>query len=254
MNKRLEKLVNGLKINKDDLSVDITKDEFTFKEIYALSLELKVSLRDLFSTMVLSDLFYSAKSLIKGIENGEFDKVKKTILSGYVFNCNDKLYFTNRKYRIVEKDCLPEDVAMKLFELLIKNDEWDMARRLSSKGLYYKFTTLDDKNIKYLLGDINEDILSPDYYAAEIYKLLDDESKKTVKDLMMMHYVYIVLAYKEAKNEGLKIEFISENSFTVSKKIGDDEYEYRIYLIDDLYKEFDKESQEIVIRLLKEIR
>ena len=71
---------------------------------------------------------------------------------------------------------------------------------------------------------------------------------------MMMHYVYIVLAYKEAKNEGLKIEFISENSFTVSKKIGDDEYEYRIYLIDDLYKEFDKESQEIVIRLLKEIR
>ena len=38
------------------------------------------------------------------------------------------------------------------------------------------------------------------------------------------------------------------------KKIGDDEYEYRIYLIDDLYNEFDKESQEIVIRLLKEIR
>lgn len=254
MNQNLERLIKDLKITKNDLSVDITKDKFTFDEFYQLSLDMKLSLRELMLTLIKPDIYYSAISFSNGVLNGDINKVKKTILFGYVVNCNDILYFSNTNYRILEKYKISDDVVIKLFELLIQFNEWDIARKLSSKNLYYKFSSVDNLNINYLLGDISGDILSPDIYARNIYKNLDEESKKIVRDLMIMHYFYVMLAYKEAKKQGLKVKLEWDSSFFVSKEITENNREYQKYFIDDLYQEFDQESQKIILKIFREIK
>lgn len=253
MKEKLEQLIKNLGMQLEDLKIDVEKNEYTFNEIFDLALNLKFPIRNLVVTLVNPNISYNLKSFEIAIKKAEIEKVKRNILSGYIINVEDKLYFYNRQYNITKKNRLSVETTNALFELLLKNDEWQIARMLSSKGLYYKFQDLNDSKLKYLLGDLEKDLLFPDYYTAKIYKELDDKSKEIVKNLLVKNYKRLVEIFENAKKDKLDIT-VEGDVFTTLKRLSEGKIDYNVYSIDDTYKVFEKEEQKIVKEIIKKIK
>ena len=262
MNKNLKKFLELRGLTIEDLGLDPNKDEFTFEEIFNLSIELQLPFKSLFSTVVRNKTYYSVKSFERGVLNGEIDKVVNTIVAGYVLNINDKLYYTNTNYRISDKNLVNKEVSDKLLELLLMNNYWLIARMISSKNYYYKFNNIFDERfpenslINYLLGKYDFDSLSTinlDYYSELIFNGLDFDSQEYVKNILMENYRCLFSAYSYGKSEGENFE-IGKNYFAYFIEKTEDEQTYHMHFITDIYKNFSAEEQKEVTEILELIK
>ena len=262
MNKNLKKLLKVNNLTMEDLGLDPNKEKFTFDEIYNLSIETGLPLKSVFSSVLRNNEYYSVKAFERGVLNGEIEKVIKTIVSGYVLNVNDKLYFVNTNYRLTEKNLINYEESYKLLELLLINNEWALARRLSSKNFFYKFDNIYDERfpkgalLNYLLGeyDFESNItVDLDYYSDYLFNNLEPKSKEEVKNLLMENYRCLFSAYLYGKAEGEKFE-IDKNYFAYFIKEDEENQTYYMHFITDIYKNFSDEEQKEVIRILEVIK
>ena len=60
MNKNLKKFLELRGLTIEDLGLDPNKDEFTFEEIFNLSIELQLPFKSLFSAVVRNKTYYSS--------------------------------------------------------------------------------------------------------------------------------------------------------------------------------------------------
>ena len=262
MNKNLKQLLKMNNLTMEDLGLDPNTERFTFEEIYNLSMETGLPLKNVFSSVLRNDVYYSVKAFERGVLNGEIEKVIKTIVSGYVLNVNDKLYFANTNYRLSGKNLIDDEVAYKLLELLLMNNECVLARRLSSKNLFYKFDNIYDERfpegalLSYLLGEYDFEsnrTVDLDYYSDYLYNNLEPKSKEEVKSLLMENYKCLVSAYLYGKAEGEKFE-IGKNYFAYFIKEDEENQTYYMHFIPDIYKNFSDDEQKEVITILEAIK
>lgn len=250
----MEKFIQRLSENKNlnlkeiqnKLNIDFSKKEYTIEEIQKISKELKVSLRDMFETILHINNCYSKSSLQRALDNNEVEKVISTVACNHVVNVNGEIYFALKHNRIIEREKLSEEYSMKLLKLLLENGEWELARSLSSKNMFYRFDKLDNNSMKYLLGESINGMLSPDYFFKEAYSCLNQEYKDKVYELMLNHYKNIVNVCKSSEivEKGDKIIIIKQPS---------SDGVYGIYL-DDSYEAFEDTKKEEIIKLLNEIK
>ena len=262
MNKNLKHLLELKGLTMEDLGLDPNKEEFTFEEIFNLSIELQLPFKNLFSTVVRNKTYYSVKSFERGVLNGEIDKVVNTIVAGYVLNINDKLYYTNTNYRISNKNLVDKEVSDKLLELLLMNNYWLLARMISSKDYYYKFDNAFDERfpkdalINYLLGKYDFDSLCTinlDYYSKLVFNNLNLKSKEYMKNILMENYRVLFSAYLYGKAEGENFE-MGKNYFAYFIKEDEENQTYYMHFITDIYKNFSDEEQKEVINILEAIK
>lgn len=243
-------------ISKEELQSKLTfsldKEAFTLEEICELSYNLDTEISQLFTCLCNQDIYNTLSSFCDGIKSKDYPRVKRTILAGKLVNVEDKLYFNNRHLRIVHKNALSTEMADMLFKLLLDNNDYVLARMLSSKDLYYKFNKIESESyLNYLLGDTNANVLEPDCYAAEIYKALPIEDKKVVEKLLINNYSKLADIYTKAVQDGLLIDK-TPNLFTV-KFNKDDNVRIDFYFIDDVYNSFNEELKAKALEILKPI-
>lgn len=234
---------------KNKLGFDLTKNEYSFKEIYSLSQEANLTPTDVVVAMCSPNVAYSKETFEKAILERDIDKVKNTILIGNIILFGNKLYFKSRKYRLLKSDYLSKTLTNKLFELLFDYDEVRLASRLSSKQLFYKNHIISNSYLRYLLGDIYGELLEVEDYAIDAYKYLNEDAKLIVKEDLVANYNKLVEIFKKAKEENTLVD-VKEGSFIY--KLSDTEY--RLCIIDQTYLAFEEEDKEAISSLLSEIK
>ena len=262
MNKNLKKLLKMNNLTMEDLGLDPNTEKFTFDEIFNLSIETGLPLKSVFSSVLRNNVYYSVKEFERGVLNGEIEKVIKTIVSGYVLNVNDKLYFVNTNYRLKEKNVINDETAYKLLELLLLNNKWVLAKSLSSRNFFYKFDNIYDERfpkgalLNYLLGEYDFEsnmTANLEYYSDYLFNNLEPKSKEEVKSLLMENYRCLLKAYHFGKEKGEKFE-IGKNYFAYFIKENEENQTYYMHFISDIYKNFSDEAQKEVIRILESIK
>lgn len=262
MNKNLKKLLKVNNLTMEDLGLDPNEEKFTFEEIYNLSIEIKLPLKGVFSSVLRNKTYHNVREFEKGVLNEEFDKVLNSVIGGYVINVNDKLYFINSTLRVSGRAIVSEEASIKLLELLLLKNEWALARRLSSKNFFYKFDNIYDERfpegalLNYLLGeyDFESNItVDLDCYSDYLFNNLEPKSKEEVKNLLMENYRCLFSAYLYGKAEGEKFE-IDKNYFAYFIKDDEENQTYYMHFITNIYKNFSDEEQKEVIKILEAIK
>jgi hypothetical protein len=204
--------------------------------------------------------YYSRISFKKGIDNQEIDDIIYAILNGNVINLNDTIYFRLYQLRLYEKMSIPKDYANKLLKLLLVKGEWDLANRLTSNGLYYKFTDINNDDVskdtllKYLFANYDkEGVLLVSKLINNIYPELEEKSQLEVKDMIMKNYVCLKKIHDEALKNNMKVEYEKDAFLWLEADENNNEI-YRLYYLDHAYELFDEENKNIAINLLNDLR
>ena len=245
--------INRYEELKDNLNIDLTKESYSFKEIYELAQALNQTMNNFVVSMVRPDIPFSLKAFEREIKNGNISKIKQAINAGYVKVLNDKLYFANRRYLLDDRDVVSKDVVHELFTLLISNKEYDIAKNISTSNLYYKLSKIDDTYLQYLLGKKNDGVFIIDSYVRNIYKDLEAESQSILKSILMDNYKSIFELYRSAKDKGLFIKIV-KNSILINVSTRDSTTVYKMYQFDNTYEEFDAEDREFVSNMIDQIK
>ena len=262
MNKNLKELLEVNNLTMEDLGLDPEKEEFTFEQIFNLSLEIKLPLKRVFSSILRNKTYYNVREFEKGVLNGEFDKVLNCVIGGYIINVNDRFYFINSTLRVSDKAIVSEEASIKLLELLLINNEWALARSLSSRNFFYKFDNIYDERfpkgalLNYLLGEYDFEsnmTANLEYYSDYLFNNLEPKSKEEVKSLLMENYRCLLKAYHFGKEKGEKFE-IGKNYFAYFIKENEENQTYYMHFITDIYKNFSDEEQKEVITILEAIK
>ena len=262
MRKGLLKFLKARKINEQELfqelDIDINKDDYTLEELNKLALKLRLPIKNLVSIALAKPTkIYSAKSFMKAINENRVDEVVQTIVDGCVVNAAGKFFFQMGPYRLNPRNEFTRTQMLNIIEFLLVNNEINLARNLSSKEIYYNFTSLNndifskDVLLEYLIG--NEDIVSfnLDYYAKDIYMSMDKESKEEYEDIMLEKYKELVKLHDYlVENNMIHYE---KGWFWYEETIDENESIFNSYSIDDIYKMFSIEKKNKIETLVKEI-
>lgn len=257
----LEKYLKFKNVNIEEmfkeLNIDINKDDYSFEEIQQISYKLRLPIKNLFAVVSNdSSKIYNVNSFMKAVEEGKLEEVLKSIVGGCVTNVSGRLYFGVAPYRISPYNAFNYDMMLRLIEFLLEHKEIELARRLSSKNIYYKFNSLSKDKfskevlIDYLFGDECEKYMLLTDYTYEIYISLDDESKKEFEKYMVEKYEEISKIHNDLLTKEAEIIY-EKSSFSYFEQINEKECSYHIYYVDDIYKLFGIDEQKRVEELLK---
>ena len=259
MRKGLLKFLKARKINEQELfkelNIDINKDDYTLEELNKLALKLRLPIKNLVSIALAKPTkIYSAKSFMKAIDENRVDEVVQTIVDGCVVNAVGKFFFQMGPYRLNPRNEFTRTQMLDIIEFLLVNNEIDLARNLSSKEIYYNFTSLNDDKfskdvlLEYLIG--NEDIVSInlDYYVKDIYMSMDKESKEEFEDIMLEKYKELVKLHDYlVENNMIHYE---KGWFWYEEAIDENESIFNSYSINDIYELFSEKKRNEIIELL----